>query len=124
MLRKNYTEFFVPLIILIFISGCASLPQEFEQPVSYAYNDFEPFTKGFRCRRLNSTQRRPGAKKGKNMKNIVIVLTADFVTGILFCNAVGADSLEAENAKEPAIDAQAQANNPLANMVAFNVQNY
>ena len=46
MLRKNYTEFFVPLIILIFISGCASLPQEFEQPVSYAYMDTDDTSLG------------------------------------------------------------------------------
>ena len=39
MLRKNYTEFFVPLIVLILISGCASLPQNFDRPVSHAYMD-------------------------------------------------------------------------------------
>ena len=39
MLRKNCTEFFIPLILLILISGCASLPQDFDRPVSYAYID-------------------------------------------------------------------------------------
>ena len=39
MLKKNYTEFFFPLIVLILISGCASLPQNFDRPVSHAYMD-------------------------------------------------------------------------------------
>lgn len=37
---------------------------------------------------------------------------------------VDAESLEEENTGQKVGDAQAQANNPLANMVAFNVQNY
>jgi len=46
MLRKNYTEFFIPLILLILISGCASLPQDFDRPVSYAYIDTDDTTLG------------------------------------------------------------------------------
>jgi putative cardiolipin synthase len=46
MLRKSYDEFIVPLIFLILISGCASLPQEFDQPVSYAYMDTDDTTLG------------------------------------------------------------------------------
>ena len=46
MLRKNYTEYFVPLVLLILISSCASLPQEFDQPVSYAYMDTDDTSLG------------------------------------------------------------------------------
>lgn len=44
--------------------------------------------------------------------------------GILFCNVAEAESLEKESARQQDADAEAQANNPLANMVAFNLQNY
>ena len=43
---------------------------------------------------------------------------------ILCCNGAKAESLEKDSARQQDGDAAAQANNPLANMVAFNVQNY
>jgi putative cardiolipin synthase len=39
MLGRNYTGFFICLVFLIFVSACASLPTNFEKPVSYAYSD-------------------------------------------------------------------------------------
>jgi len=58
------------------------------------------------------------------MRKKYFSIIAVFVTVILLYNVVGAEPPGVENGKEPAIDAQAQANNPLANMVAFNIQNY
>jgi putative cardiolipin synthase len=50
MLGKKHTIFYIPLIIIALISGCASLPKEFDQPVSYAYTDTDNTTLG-RARR-------------------------------------------------------------------------
>lgn len=45
-------------------------------------------------------------------------------TSFVFCQVALAQSKPAENEQPQAADAAAQANNPLANMVAFNLQNY
>ena len=46
MLRKKHSKFFLPLILLIILNGCASLPQDFDQPVSFAYLDTDDTTLG------------------------------------------------------------------------------
>ncbi|MEN8244471.1 MAG: hypothetical protein ABFS43_06175 [Thermodesulfobacteriota bacterium] len=56
-------------------------------------------------------------------KTAIILLT--LLTIICFCYAAGAAATDEKNAPQPdAAAAAAQANNPLANMVAFNIQNY
>jgi hypothetical protein len=58
------------------------------------------------------------------MKKTLVAIFAILFVGTLVCSVAAAESPEKQSAQKQGPDAAAQANNPLANMVAFNLQNY
>ena len=58
MIRKGYVITFVGVMALLLISGCATLPKDFERPESYAYTDTDDTLLG--KARLHEKEAHPG----------------------------------------------------------------
>ena len=58
MIRKNLIIFYMVIQALLFVGGCATLPEDFEKPESYAYTDTDDTRLG--SGRRNEINAHPG----------------------------------------------------------------